>query len=111
MFLAMQTCGRLMSSDVRLLGYLGLAPQIVRGPPPKADKTKETAPLALSGRAQLCSGQTRVASCSEICSSGSVNRTKFATSSCSFGYRILGGITLSQYSAALRESHPAVPQN
>jgi len=27
-----QTCGRLMSSDVRLLGYRGLAPQIVRGP-------------------------------------------------------------------------------
>ncbi len=32
MFRAMQTCGRLMSSDVRLLGYLGPAPQIVRGP-------------------------------------------------------------------------------
>src|SRR5713101_9985257 len=34
----------------------------------KADKTKETAPLALLGRAQLCRGQTRVASCTEICS-------------------------------------------
>jgi hypothetical protein len=32
MFRAMQTSGRWMSSNVRLLGYLGLAPQIVRGP-------------------------------------------------------------------------------
>ena len=48
-------------------------------PASEADKTKETAPLALLGCPQLCRGQTRVASCTEICSSGSVNRTKFAT--------------------------------
>ena len=35
--------------------------------------------IRLLGRAQLYRGQTRVTSCTEICSSGSVNRTKFAT--------------------------------
>jgi glutathione S-transferase len=40
---------------------------------------KDPAERARMRRAQLFGGQTRIASWTEICSSGSANRTKFAT--------------------------------